>query len=617
MLAQGPVGLDFHASEADTRGANDPSPHRPLPANKVSFSTSLGVGTMGPYWHVPLFMSNASQFRVFVYNRTLPLRQPQFILTIHTLNLFISQTMPGHRNMKRCPLCTSIVQRLRAHVRSQHGNRLTELQVKIVANIGNIQGRTAYRGRLYKICPVDGCGAVTRFITAHLRRQHALDTDDIRRLHAQPVGRYEMPDMEMVQDGRPMPAEVADRSEDQHDELTVATTDGRPRDSTDKPVIGAEGDAATSGSSPDRDEQGATPGRPRVQLGADALEFRRHLQRRAGGQRTADIAEQYARTTQKFLDYCGEGIPGEVALSRHNVEDYLDHCESEGLAPGTLTSRLTILLLFASCLHYLGRLTAERLAAINASLEGTKRSLNKQKVRRRLTLAAKDREQVVAPGNLSVFYEHSTNTATIDRAVLDGVGPANVNRARRYIMSNFLLASGARSGVLEGLTIEEIEAARREVAVDGTVYYVIAVANHKTANLGSFLIPALERWHLAALALCRYVRESTPTATHPFVSSTGRPFPSSRVGYELREAWRETGCQAAYGDFSSTKNRKRFATLMADFRPDMRDAVARQLRHSSETERRYYDLGSGPSQAVNTVNVARNVERACELQQLH
>lgn len=149
--------------------------------------------------------------------------------------------------MKRCPLCTSIVQRLRPHVRSQHGDKLTEVQVKIVANIGNIRGRTAHRGRLYKICPVDGCGAVTRLMTTHLRNQHGLDGDGIRflRNYAQPVDRYEMPDVPMAQEGRPEPAEVAGRAEVHDAVLAVPDADGRPRLSTEPDGSAGSGLPAT------------------------------------------------------------------------------------------------------------------------------------------------------------------------------------------------------------------------------------------------------------------------------------------------------------------------------------------------------------------------------------
>ena len=78
-----------------------------------------------------------------------------------------------------------------------------------------------------------------------------------------------------------------------------------------------------------------------------------------------------------------------------------------------------------------------------------------------------------------------------------------------------------------------------------------------------------------------------PSCSHLFVTQVsdhglvGKPFSVSRLCTELRIVWTKSGLFKEYGHFTSTDNRKRFASVLYERFPDMREKIAKQLKHST------------------------------------
>ena len=75
-----------------------------------------------------------------------------------------------HRNVYRCPVCGDPIKRLTPHMKVQHMDVMkTAYFCALYANHARLQDHTTYRGRAYKICPVDGCPSITADMPLHLR----------------------------------------------------------------------------------------------------------------------------------------------------------------------------------------------------------------------------------------------------------------------------------------------------------------------------------------------------------------------------------------------------------------------------------------------------------------
>jgi hypothetical protein len=137
----------------------------------------------------------------------------------------------------------------------------------------------------------------------------------------------------------------------------------------------------------------------------------------------------------------------------------------------------------------------------------------------------------------------------------------------------------------------------------GKTFIVVSVSDHKTAYLGPFQIPMVPKEYTALKNVARFVKGNFPHATVPFVSVAGptvpgNSFTASRIAREFMSACEATGMFELYGVNNATKNRKNFATSLAQNHPQLRDATSKQLKHSTATDRIYNDLGTTPAKAV-------------------
>lgn len=126
------------------------------------------------------------------------------------------------------------------------------------------------------------------------------------------------------------------------------------------------------------------------------------------------------------------------------------------------------------------------------------------------------------------------------------------------------------------------------------------MANHKTSEQGPFHLILTEGIYNALRELCQF------TNGDPFATCYQRAFTASRISYEFGLAWFVSSCRFKYRDFNATLNRKRMASRMAKFGPEMQKYTAQQLRHSVLTESTYYNLATDLEQYVHVVDTSHN-----------
>jgi hypothetical protein len=154
------------------------------------------------------------------------------------------------------------------------------------------------------------------------------------------------------------------------------------------------------------------------------------------------------------------------------------------------------------------------------------------------------------------------------------------------------------------MLITEIENAE-QCRQGGKTYHVVSVAEHKTTISGAVQVPLAHREHKALLNVCKYSKSVHPVTKYPFVSASGKPFDASRINRELNSSWRITGMLAKHGPITTTENRKRIATVLGERFPELRERIAKQLKHSVATERACYDLATGAQNAVYLATLMR------------
>jgi hypothetical protein len=157
---------------------------------------------------------------------------------------------------------------------------------------------------------------------------------------------------------------------------------------------------------------------------------------------------------------------------------------------------------------------------------------------------------------------------------------------RKYLIALLLLNSGTRTGVTKNMTMQEVQNIEKvEVEQsDGTTkkYFVVSVTSHKTCYQGQ--VPMSNREYKALKNMCEIMEMKHNGATHPFVTSEGTPFTTSRVSREWAKVSSDSGMLQKYGVFTLTDNRKHVISHMLKCYPEMQEQISKQMKNSLQTE---------------------------------
>jgi hypothetical protein len=162
----------------------------------------------------------------------------------------------------------------------------------------------------------------------------------------------------------------------------------------------------------------------------------------------------------------------------------------------------------------------------------------------------------------------------------------------KYAISACLNNSGARTGVISGMLINEVYNAEQQLGREGEVFYVVSVHDHKTGYQSPVTLTEV----------------TFPSSVHQFLTKEGTPFNSSSVSREWSNAWLECGLEETYGPFSPVDNIKHFVSLVLKKFPHLQEKLSKQLKHSKEIERTMYDLFSAAGISVELHEVRKDLD---------
>ena len=243
------------------------------------------------------------------------------------------------------------------------------------------------------------------------------------------------------------------------------------------------------------------------------------------------------------------------------------------------------------------------LLKIESMIVGFKSTLCKERTSYQKTLMSKNRQQLqlsleclsqwrVKRKNTSILNEINEFTDCSELSI------EQYKRFRDFFIPELLIPNAQRSGVIQGVMIEEVESAEIFVTPDGL--HRLMVSNHKTGNFQSaalFLYPEVFD------GLYRFVTEVLPKlpnyssnnasldgASLVFQTWSGSAFTSSLVGIRFRKRLANMGIPF---NGTVTDLRKAAATLTGIHYPRLQELMSGFMCHTSEVQRKHYQVSMG------------------------
>lgn len=334
--------------------------------------------------------------------------------------------------------------------------------------------------------------------------------------------------------------------------------------------------------------------------------FQEFLQSSFGGNTDPPKSKEYSSVCGKFLKHFGAEDRISTAVKCLNARQMNEYIESH--TSKRAAWRLNVLVCLVKLVTFLNHqqmVSSNFLSAFKASISGLRKTYSKQKTKDLISSQTQKRPKIMAVNLLDYFDAPVVRDAT---AALATACTTATEGNIKYIIATLLLNSGARTGAVSGLLIEEVLNGR--AIKDGSrTSYVISISSHKTAYKGPVQVPLSVRESKALKIIALYALKRFPGALHPFLSAAGTPYTSSRVSREFSLAWTLSGMFGRYGKFYPTDNRKHFASVLGDRYPEMREEIAKQLKHFKEVERELYDLAEGEKIALKVADKMKDVGR--------
>ena len=533
--------------------------------------------------------------------------------------------MSQFRNRYHCPVCGSAVVRLTQHIVSQHARLLgSEYRCRLFANHRRLDGKERTdRGRLYRVCPVPMCAAITANIPVHLRTAHSFSTpssltDSSR---AQRVSHLDWsipvePDCEERSEASSRvrdPSQHGSETGPEHPETSpVNSSIGSPSSVSDAAIRRPSPDVP-----PTKEQRPVSPHQKTVFEGPRGVssitnEWRHHMITERGGSTKPERALEYARAVDRYLQFHDLSESPAAAASLDRIDMFVANrrsigCSTSAAWKASLLGYLAKFFKFLALSH-IGKMEATVLRDFLASIVGTRTSVQRRRRTDRVEKASRERTSVMAP-DMELLLNSTCVQSCITR--LSECTDTSTYSNVRGIIACMIVRSGARPSAIAGLTLTEVASPSYQTE-GGVGYAVLSVTDHKTAQLGPFNLVLTLPEYRSLRKVREFLLRSFRGITHPFVSlpvdgssEGGKPYNSARIGKVFGRVWAESGCQAKYGTYNATMNRKRIATQMATDHPQLREQTARQLRHSATTEAIYYDLGDAPRGAARIASLTK------------
>ena len=306
-------------------------------------------------------------------------------------------------------------------------------------------------------------------------------------------------------------------------------------------------------------------------------------------------------------------------INKENLVQFVDTYRRPGskVQPGTLKSYLLSFRMFLEFASETAQVKLDEPDKLSKLTSRLMASLRTETAQRRLEVEVEDQCQLL-PAESREAYLTSEYVIHLQEYVEKGeIEPEELPHVRNHLMLSLLLFNGHRPSVLMNLTTQ-IVASASQLRKNNEWLYIMTVTKHKTsASRGSAVVVLpqstfmLLRLYIVAVsnqmeALGR--SHSSTNTRHAFLSNQHQPFADvSTINRHVKSAWKNAGCQATFGPFSATKNRKSLTTEVRNRRPEMADAVATQLGHTRRTADRFYRLSQSHRSSLDTVTAIMEV----------
>ena len=276
------------------------------------------------------------------------------------------------------------------------------------------------------------------------------------------------------------------------------------------------------------------------------------------------------------------------------------------------TSATTLLSRFQSFARFIDYLKIDfphalppsrRLSKIESMIVGFKSTLCKEKTFHQKILMSKNRKQL----QLSLECLAEWRVKRKNTVILNEINefPNNLElsiqkykRFRDFFIPELLIANAQRSGVIQGVTIGEVESARIFVTPEGL--HRLLIANHKTGNYQSaalFLYPDVfdglyifVNQVLPELPVYSTTNSRLNEESLVFQTWNGSPFSSSLVGIRFRK---RLAVMDIHFKGTVTDLRKAAATLTGMHCPRLQEMMSGFMCHTSEVQRKHYRVSMG------------------------
>jgi hypothetical protein len=320
-----------------------------------------------------------------------------------------------------------------------------------------------------------------------------------------------------------------------------------------------------------------------------------------GGKASAKRAAEYSRRVHRYLVFHGATDAPLGCLNADSVEQYNDLPRQRHKSDSWKRGTIYFVARFIDFLITKKKAPAELEDTFRRETKGMSKVLLAEMKHTSAVKMSRTRNKLQ---NIDIesLYKNDCMVDAI-KSLSTAVDANNIHMVK-HLIARMVISSGARAGAISGMLISEIENAE-QCRQGGKTYHVVSVAEHKTTISGAVQVPLAQREYKALLNVCQYAKSVHPGTKYPFVSANGKPFDSSRINHELNSSWRMTGMLEKHGPITTTENRKRIATVLGQRFPELRERIAKQLKHSVATERACYDLATGAQNAVYLATLMR------------
>ena len=338
-----------------------------------------------------------------------------------------------------------------------------------------------------------------------------------------------------------------------------------------------------------------------------------------GGNKTTRAMQMDKNNIFAILHAVGEAN----IFSCNEINKYISKDIKLGRAPSTSYSKIQSLFRFFDYVKYNNESLIPKAVDLDRFLKmlsGLKNSILKLRLKRNKLVMKRSREMFSNTLQTMSQWTESRNSVDIASIMSKYIQDANLSLSqtdfeliRGYFILEIIIPNGQRPGIVEGLVIEEINAAKSDIIEDVNRIFI---TEHKTSaiqpavvfvyiNVFQLLLQFVEVI-LPKLLVFLSGNRMLDVKTNAFLTYDGRQVTSSRVTPIFRRAMNSMGihCNSSITDF-----RKASVSLTGKYCPEYHDIMSQFMCHSRHTHENTYKMNLGHPGLVNAFHVLHRMQK--------